>query len=67
MPVAESKQIKELLVALGWMYEQYCGDNYGHNFMGAGQYAIEVLEKYGLGDEVKGVDTSKLDRIEREL
>lgn len=62
-----SDELKEALVALGWMYHQYCGDNYGHNFMGAGEGAIEVLEKYGLADEIKGVNEIELDKLEREL
>lgn len=61
--------IKELrlLVSLAWMYEQYCGDNYGHNFMGAGEDAIEILESYGLGNEVDGINDKKLDKLEKQL
>jgi len=37
----------ELLDALSSMYEQYCGDKHGHMFMGAGEGASELLERYG--------------------
>ena len=49
------------------MYVQYCGDNFGHSFMGAGENAIEILEKYGLGNERDGVDEVKLDKLEASL
>jgi len=62
-----SKDLKESLVALGFMYAQYCGPNFGHSFMSAGEQAIEVLEKYGLGNERDGVDEIALDKLEREL
>lgn len=38
-------QTTEILDALYWMYKQYCGN--GHYFMGAGEEASEILEKYG--------------------
>ena len=37
---------KELLDSLYWMYEQYCAGR-GHDFMGAGETACEILEDYG--------------------
>ena len=40
-----------LLNALAGMYEQYCGKKYGHDFMGAGEEAISILEDYGVHDE----------------
>ena len=40
-----------LLNALAGMYEQYCGHKYGHDFMGAGEGAISILEDYGVHDE----------------
>lgn len=58
-------ELKDALVALGRMYQQYCGPNFGHNFMGAGEYAIDVLEKYGLGDERNGVNKIALDKLEQ--
>lgn len=50
--IASEKQVykdalDEALDALGSMYEQYCGDEYGHMFMSAGEGASDVLEKYG--------------------
>jgi len=35
---------KEILDALYYMYTQYCSG--GHNFMGAGEEASEILELY---------------------
>jgi len=35
---------KEILNALYWMYVQYCSK--GHDFMGAGEQASEILELY---------------------
>ena len=58
-------ELREAVVALGFMYSQYCGPNFGHDFMGAGESAIEVLEKYGLGNERDGVDEIALDKLER--
>ena len=40
-----------LLNALAGMYEQYCGKKYGHDFMGAGEEAISILEDYGVHNE----------------
>lgn len=72
-PKAQSNQVVELklalteaIIALADMYDQYCGDNFGHDFMGAGENAIEILEKYGLGDERKGVDQVALEKFERQ-
>ena len=36
----------EVIEALADMYWQYCGDNYGHAFMSAGERASYILEKY---------------------
>ena len=52
------------LLSLADMYDQYCGDNYGHAFMGAGEGAIEILENYGLADEVHGVDWEAYEAFE---
>lgn len=35
----------EILNALYWMYLQYCSN--GHDFMGAGETASDILEYYG--------------------
>lgn len=45
-----------VLLALVGMYEQYCPGRLGHNFMGAGEDAIEIIEEYGLGNEIDGID-----------
>lgn len=60
-----SEELRKALIALAWMYDQYCGDNFGHNFMGAGEDAIEILENYGLGDERKGIDHVALEMLEQ--
>jgi hypothetical protein len=62
-----SKKEKQLLIALAWMYEQYCGDNFGHDFMSAGEGAIELLENYGLGNEKDGVFINKVEELERNV
>ncbi len=50
--------------ALLSMYEQYCGDKYGHSFMGAGEEAIGVLDSYGIpNDGVVVTDYKKAHKI----
>lgn len=39
-------EVEEILAALSDMYGQYCSDDYGHQFMSAGENACLVLEKY---------------------
>jgi len=41
----------DTLEALCEMYDQYCSGTYGHEFMGAGEHAIEILDKYGLAKD----------------
>lgn len=50
-----TKELLEVLEALCGMWEQYCGGEWGHEFMSAGEEAEEVLEKYDLLIHVKGV------------
>ncbi len=50
-----------VVCALAGMYEQYCPGRLGHNFMGAGEEAAEVLEWYGL---IKGQDELDTDAVE---
>ena len=40
------KAEQEILDALYWMYNQYCS-NRGHDFMGAGEVASDILERRG--------------------
>jgi hypothetical protein len=61
------KETQRILSALTSMYFQYCNKPYGHDFMGAGEMAIEVLEDYGLASENKGVNEEQMDRLERML
>jgi hypothetical protein len=56
---------RQILVALAGMYIQYCGGRLGHDFMSAGEDAIEILEAYGLGNEYAGIDEVVLDKFER--
>lgn len=45
------KENARLLNAVGLMYAQYCKKKLGHDFMGAGEAAIEILEDYEIHDE----------------
>lgn len=65
--VIKTRELKEALIALACMYDQYCGDNYGHDFMCAGESAIEIIENYGLGNEKDGVNIPAVDALERSL
>jgi hypothetical protein len=58
------KETQRILNALTSMYFQYCNSPYGHDFMGAGEMAIEVLEDYGLASEAVGVNEQEMDRLE---
>lgn len=51
---------KEILYALYQMYNQYCSSG-GHDFMGAGENASEILEDYGY-IEVDGVGRITFDQ-----
>jgi hypothetical protein len=33
------------------MYEQYCSGTFGHDFMGAGESAMNIFDKYGLSKD----------------
>jgi hypothetical protein len=57
-------ETQRILSALTSMYFQYCNKPYGHDFMGAGEQAIEVLEDYGLAHEDKGVIDEQMDKLE---
>lgn len=43
-----SKDLFDVLDALCGMWNQYCGDKWGHAFMSAGENALEVLDKHKL-------------------
>lgn len=58
------KESQRILNALTLMYSQYCDKPYGHDFMGAGEAAISVLEDYGLADEAVGVNDQKMNDLE---
>lgn len=63
----EDKERNKLLLALAYMYSQYCGGSYGHDFMTAGETAIEILEEHGLADEETGVNEKALDELEKKV
>lgn len=58
------KESRRILMALANMYFQYCNKPYGHDFMGAGESAISVLEDYGLASETVGASEEEMDRLE---
>lgn len=58
------KETQRILAALTSMYFQYCNKPYGHDFMGAGESAIDVLEDYGLASEAVGVNEEQMDKLE---
>ena len=58
------KETRRILMALANMYSQYCDKPFGHDFMGAGESAIEVLEDYGLASEAIGVNDEKMNELE---
>lgn len=56
-----------ILYSLADMYGQYCDGPYGHDFMSAGEGAIEILENYGLAIEAKGIDYKALDKLNEDI
>lgn len=62
--VAETLEKMKILSALADMYGQYCDGPYGHDFMGAGEGAIEILENYKLASEDKGIDYVAVDKLD---
>lgn len=58
------KREARLVYALGLMYGQYCSKPYGHNFMSAGEAAIDVLEDYHIHDEASEWTSDTYDRLE---
>jgi hypothetical protein len=60
------KREAKLLNALGLMYGQYCSGSMGHDFMSAGEAAIDILEDYGVhNEELEWTDKTydKLDSV----
>jgi len=67
MSDVHSEELRKTIEALCMMYEQYCSGKFGHDFMGAGEAAIEILDKYGLTkDDFHIADNweERLDRIQ---
>lgn len=62
--LAAQEREAKLLNALGLMYGQYCSKPMGHDFMGAGEAAIEVLEDYGIHNEDLEWTDESYDKLE---
>jgi len=64
-----TKELFEALEALCFMWEQYCGDEYGHMCMCAGENCQDVLDKYFLLKNDNGyggkVDYDKLEEYRK--
>jgi hypothetical protein len=53
-----NKDLFKALEALCWMWSQYC--EFGHMFMGSGEYTMEVLSEWQLLKDIDG-DCAKVD------
>ena len=66
-----NKELFEALEALCFMWKQYCGGLWGHEFMSAGETAAEVLDKHSLLKNDTGVggsiDFEKLEEYRESL
>jgi hypothetical protein len=66
-----SKDLYEALEALCDMWNQYCGAEYGHMFMSAGENCADVLDKYNLLKNDNGyggeVDYEKLNELAKTI
>lgn len=65
-----TRELYEALKALCDMWSQYCGDEYGHACMSAGEHCKVVLDEYKLLKNNNGyggeVDWDKLKELEKE-
>lgn len=66
-----SKYLFEALEALCGMWNQYCGSEWGHEFMSAGENASDVLDKYHLLKNDTGtggeIDWDKLEEYRKQI
>lgn len=66
-----TKELYEALEALCGMWSQYCGGEWGHSFMSAGENCADVLDKYDLLKNDKGtggeIDWDKLKELESQI
>ena len=66
-----NEKLFEALDALCMMWEQYCGDEWGHMCMSAGENAEHVLTQYNLLIYKEGyqreVNWDKLEELKREI
>ena len=66
-----NKKLIEALEALCLMWEQYCGDQWGHMCMSAGENAEDVLSQYGLLIFKEGyereVNWDRLEQLKKEI
>jgi hypothetical protein len=60
-----TKNERKLVVALAWMYIQYCPLPYTHMHMNAGEDSDKLLAGYGLIKPDGSVDEVKLVELER--
>ena len=52
-----TQELYDALEALCMMWEQYCGGEWGHMCMSAGEHTEEVLDKYGLLIHIQGYES----------
>jgi hypothetical protein len=66
-----TKELFEALSALCGMWDQYCGSEWGHECMSAGEATQDVLDKYQLLKTDTGfggkVDWERLSELEKEI
>lgn len=66
-----NKELFEVLESLCDMWNQYCGGEWGHSFMSAGEGAADVLDKYKLLKNDTGyggeVDWDKLEEYRKSI
>jgi hypothetical protein len=65
------KEKYEILEALCSMWNQYCGGEWGHSFMSAGEDCADVLDKYQLLKNDKGtggeIDWDRLKELKESI
>jgi hypothetical protein len=66
-----NKELFCAIEALCGMWNQYCGGEWGHEFMSAGENCADVLDEYNLLKNDKGtggdVDYDRLEELRKEI
>lgn len=66
-----TRELYEVLESLCEMWNQYCGGEWGHSFMSAGEGCMDVLEKWSLLKNTTActgeVDWDKLQEYENQI